>query len=331
MYSVFIKLIIIFFIFRRHLHGKTVENRAANNPAYADTTDNNIAIVSPTIRTKDSDGGPADEVAGINSVSQFDSQYNVIESVIDEEYNKITFKGNRVPFDENYGHVNQDCCTEGNEYNHIGMMHGETLNGYSSFDKQCLPIIKSDNALSDDHLLTYSGNQMENVDKKVTKPSVLNSHKQPRPSVDRMPDGKDNKYIDEETLADAEDKIAGEHSYFVLESEKANDKVIVESGLDRYHQYFVLEPNTEIHTGAREVYMKEDDDDSSQHNYCDLQLSTDNGGVCDSDKAEHKYSALENNINLAETSSGGNDEDKDSAHHQYFVLKPIASDTHKAH
>ena len=101
----------IFFISRRRLHGKTVENKAANNPAYADTTYNKIAIVSPTIRINDSDGGPADEVSGINSVSQFDSQYNIIESVIDKEYNKITFKGNRIPFDENYGHVNQGRCT----------------------------------------------------------------------------------------------------------------------------------------------------------------------------------------------------------------------------
>ena len=69
-------------------------------------------------------------------------------------------------------------------------MHGETLNGYSSFDKQRLSSMKSDNA--NDHLLTYSGHQRENVDKTVTKPSVLNSHKQPRPSVDRMP-GADKK------------------------------------------------------------------------------------------------------------------------------------------
>ena len=101
----------------------------------------------------------------------------------------------------------------------------------------------------------------------------------------------------------------------------------IESELDENHQNFVLEPNRKIHTGAREVKLKDDDDYSSQHKYCDLQLSTDNGGVksltCDSDEAEHSYSALENNINLAETSSGGQDED--GAHNQYFVLEPIAA------
>ena len=334
---------------RRRVHGKTFYDKAIANPAYSDTADNNnIAIVSPTLRSSNLDIGPADAVTGFTTESQFEDQYNIIENIIDDEYNKISFKENIVPFDENYGHVNPTDCAEGNEYNHIERIPGQKLNNYSCLKQRlnldtnsdkspCKPEIQHDSSKSEEEWsydpLSFSAeNQREKIDNKVTDYSHLTSNKHAHAGTEGIHGGKGSRENVTETLADkVKDKDGNndaDHSYFVLESDPGNKKVKTNCEIedDAHHQYFVLEPNTEIHNDIKEVKMKGKDADGTQHQYCDLQPRIGIDGMKTkawaTDGTQHQYCALEHNNDINKTKSECHGEDDEQ--HQYFVLEPEA-------
>lgn len=303
--------------------------------------------MSPTRRPRVSDSGLADWYAENGIQSNFEDQYNIIENNTDDgEYNKITFKEAVVPFDENYGHIKPCGPLQDNEYNHIEGIQEKNLHDYSglkqplNWDKAhdknpCLKEIqdtnRSEEGFSHDHLSCNVGNQ--NCDKQTTDYSHLTSNKHGHAGTEGIHGGEGSKENVTETLADEvkdeDDNSDTEHSYFVLESDTGNKKVKANSENEdaAYNQYFVLEPNREIHNDIKEVKMKDNDD--SQYQYCDLQPRIGIDGmktkVWALDEAQHQYCALNHNdhnnaIDKAKSECHG----EDDAQHQYFVLEPKA-------
>ena len=125
------------FLYRKCRKQQDYEGKQISNPPYLDTTDeNNIFSGLPGEGMNTIDSCLRDTEANhFNNIDTPDTEYNVLKCEIDDEYNRVDFKSNAIPFDENYGHINQnDNDDENEDYDHI---KGMTLTNAQPYSNVC--------------------------------------------------------------------------------------------------------------------------------------------------------------------------------------------------
>ena len=247
-------------VFRRIRMKQEYDGTTISNPAYSDTTDEkNIFCAAPRERTNSVDSGLPDATEAGHYVDvQDNDQYNELECDIDDEYNKINFKGTSIPFDENYGHINQRSCPGNEDYDHIKGMTEINVQTYSNVQQQGKKIKETDEICIGENA-DYGSTKQTSEDSSNTYDHLG----QPDDSRTPMTDDQGTNYSHfTSTLNGTVGKEKPNHNYTASDNVSSSVKTKDDDN-EMGHEYFVLEPNVDSQILSRES----DDGDINGHPY----------------------------------------------------------------
>ena len=266
MTNIVLSIICLLLLFYRKMRKKKeYDGTTISNPAYSDTTDeNNLSSATPRKRTASYDNELPDATEAGHYIDLPDNdQYNELKGDIDDEYNKINFKGNSIPFDENYGHINQRGCTENEDYDHIKGMAEVNSHTYSNVNQQgkkfqetaeiCIgenadhgsaKQTSEDSSNTYDHLCQPDESRAQINDDQNTNYSHFTSKLNGNVGKEKQ----NQNYTASDNVSSSvkthdEDNEMG-HEYFVLEPNVDSQRLSRENDVGDLngHPYFILEP-----------------------------------------------------------------------------------------
>ena len=242
------------FLYRRCRKQQDYEGKQISNPAYLDTTDENkifSGIPGEGMNTIDSCLHDT-EANHYNNIDTPDTEYNVLKCVIDDEYNRVDFKSNAIPFDENYGHINQNNNDDENEdYDHI---KGMTLTNAQPYSNVCQ---QRKRPKETDEISTTVNVNPDSLNKDSDVSSATYDHLG-QTDIDRsaMTDDQDTNY------AHVPSSVSGSAGKQSPNYSNSNSAITHNEGKETDHDYFILEPNAD-----NQRLRREDDQGNVDHQY----------------------------------------------------------------